>query len=541
MLLYLFSSIGLLLLGYFLYGRFLERKFNVRPDETVPSSAKYDGVDFVPTNKFVLLGHHFSSIAGAGPIVGPIIAASAFGWLPVLLWVVAGAIFIGGMHDFSSLVISLRNQGKSVGEIVKTHLNVRLYRLFLLFIWLTLMYVITVFTDLAADTFAAEPAVAQVGILYIFMAMFFGVMVYRFRWNLTLSTVIMLFISLLGIYLNMQHPFLAAGKQAWMMILLVYCAFASVLPVWFLLQPRDYLSSFLLYVSLFLGLFGLLFGGHEIVFPAFTGFSDPSIGPLMPFLFITVACGAISGFHALVASGTTSKQLDSAKNARFVSYGGMILEGVVAVVALGTIMMVARGSSLLQQAPARIYAEGIGQFAALIGVDAKTGVVFGLLIISAFILTTLDTATRLARYILQELTGVSSGGWRMRVGATLLSLVLPLVLLNMDFTGPGGNPLPAWKAIWPVFGATNQLLAALVLVVVFVFVRRTGRALRTAVLVPAFFMIAMTMAALYQILARNIALNLWNAVTFIAAALFLLSFSFLVEVSRVIFRERKEA
>lgn len=532
MAIFAFITLVLLWAGYRYYGGFLEKKYAVSDGEILPSETLADGVDYVPTNKYVLLGHHFSSIAGAGPIVGPLIAAAAFGWLPAVIWVVIGTVFIGGLHDFSALVISLRHEGRSISEIARKYINNRTYKMFLLFTWLALMYVVAVFADITADAFAREAAVSQTSLAYILVAIAFGWGLYRAKFNLKAATVTALLALGAAMFLSFKFQFLAADKGTWVWILLGYCFMASILPVWFLLQPRDYLSSYLLYASLFIGLAGVLFGGHAVTYPAFKGFSDPAIGGIFPFLFITVACGAVSGFHSLVASGTTSKQLSKAKDARFIGYGGMVLEAVVAMIALGTIMMLAPGDALAKAAPAQIYAAGLGRFAALLGVNQEAGRIFGLLVISAFMLTTLDTATRIARYIFQELTGAGNS-LKSRLAATAVSVALPVVLLNISVTGANGAVIPCWKFIWPLFGVTNQLLAALVLVIIYIWARRTGIKSLRLILVPAVFMTIMTLWGLVSMLRSSG----FNFITGIGAVLLALSVTVIAESARAVLKK----
>lgn len=524
-------TLALLWAGYHFYGGFLEKNYAVSPDEPVPSKTMADGVDYVPANKFVLLGHHFSSIAGAGPIVGPLIAAAAFGWVPAVIWVVLGTVFIGGLHDFSSLIISLRHEGRSISEIARKYINNRTYKLFLLFTWLALMYVVAVFADITADAFAAEAPVAQTSIAYILVAIAFGWALYRAKFSLKLCTIVSLLALAAAMYLSFRFQFLFADKGTWVWTLLVYCFAASILPVWFLLQPRDYLSSYLLYASVAIGLIGILFGGHAITYPAFKAFQNPGVGNIVPFLFITVACGAVSGFHALVASGTTSKQLSSAKDARFIGFGGMALEAVVAMIALATIMMLLPGDDLVKAAPAQIYAVGLGKFSGLIGINQGVGRVFGLLVISAFMLTTLDTATRIARYIFQELTGIGNSVLG-RFFSTAVSLALPVVLLNISVTGANGAVIPCWKFIWPLFGVTNQLLAALVLVIIYIWAKRTGVKSLWIILVPAVFMTIMTVWALAGMLAGAS----FNLVSVIGAVLLALAVTVIFESARAVLK-----
>ncbi|MEN3013097.1 MAG: carbon starvation CstA family protein [Endomicrobiia bacterium] len=494
MTIYILVVICIFVLAYFIYANFLERNLEIKETEEVPSQVKKDGVDFVPTNRLVLLGHHFSSIAGAGPIVGPIFAGFSFGWVPTLLWIVIGAIFIGGVHDFCSLVISVRHQGKSIAEIANKYIDKTTYKVLLVFIWFSLMYVVAVFADIAADTFSSNASVAQVSMWYVGVAVLFGVLVYRVKFDLVTSTVIALILILLGIVFNLNFKIIFLSKNIWIWILLLYCIFASVLPVWFLLQPRDYLSSYFLYFSVLIGILGLIFGKNKILYPGFVSFYSGSVGPLFPFIFITVACGAISGFHSLVASGTTSKQLDNIKNAKFVSYGGMILEGIVAAVSLSTLMMLPFNTDLKN--PQQIYASGLSKFINVFGIEPEIGKTIGFLTISAFILTTLDTATRISRYIFQELIEKHTSSLIDRIVATLVSLLLPFILLSVKIKDASGNIVPCWRIIWPLFGATNQLLAALVLLVVFVWFKKQNYKGGYSISLPMIFMVITTLSAL---------------------------------------------
>uniref|UniRef100_A0A7C4Y4R6 Carbon starvation protein A n=1 Tax=candidate division WOR-3 bacterium TaxID=2052148 RepID=A0A7C4Y4R6_UNCW3 len=527
---FILGVIAIFLIAYFTYGKFLEKNYQVKETEDVPSKKLYDGVDFVPTNKFVLLGHHFSSIAGAGPIVGPILAGLVFGWLPAILWIVLGTIFIGGVHDFSSLIISIRHKGASIAEVANKYINKRTYKIFLLFIWLALVYVVAVFTDLTADTFFNEPSVAEISIYYIFIAIIFGILVYRVKLNLAFSTLLSLTLILAGIFFSLKFQFLFLPKTLWIIALLFYCFIASIIPVWFLLQPRDYLSSYFLYFTVIIGLLGLLFGNTSITYPAFISFNS-SLGPLFPFLFITIACGAISGFHSLVSSGTTSKQIDSIKNSRFITYGGMILEGIVAAISLSTLMML-KGKGLTN--PQEIYAEGISRFASIFHINLEIGKRIGYLAISAFILTTLDTATRISRYIFQEFFGITKSSLLIRSFSTIVSLILPLILLNLKLRDLSGNIVPCWKIIWPLFGTTNQLLAALVLLIIYLWIKKEKYRNKVSVLIPAIFMLIVTISALIYTLYMKINKGLFDVITIIGVILLILSGFIIFETIRYV-------
>jgi len=533
-------SVALLVSAYFTYARFLARRYELDDNRPTPSHTDYDGIDRVPAHRFVLLGHHFSSIAGAAPIVGPIIAAVAFGWLPVLLWVVIGSIFIGGVHDFSALVSSIRHRGRSIAEITREHMSPTAYRLFLVFIWLTLVYVITVFTDLTATTFVQDGGVATSSLLYIGLAILFGLTLNRLKVSLLRATLLFVPLVFLAIGLGQEIPLSAervAGwiggdpKKTWSVILVAYCFIASTTPVWILLQPRDYLSSFLLYASVLAGLVGVLLGGFAISMPAVTAWTAP-IGSLFPILFITVACGACSGFHSIVASGTSSKQLNKETDAKLVGYGGMLLEGVVAVIALCTVAMLPGTHPLLAHKPVdplQVYSAGMGRFVAQFGLSERLGSSFGLLALSAFILTTLDTATRLGRYIFEEFFNFKSTAWRYL--STLATLALPTVFVLITLRDAGGHPTPAWKAIWPVFGASNQLLAGLVLLVVAIWLWKLGKN-PWFVVAPMLFMNVMTLWALVLLLGQY----RFSAVGMIAGVLLLLALILLVEAYRTVRR-----
>ncbi|MCD6489173.1 MAG: carbon starvation protein A, partial [Thermodesulfobacterium sp.] len=520
----LILSLLLFWIGYKFYGRFLEAQYKIKEEEDVPSKTNFDGVDFVPTNKFILLGHHFSSIAGAGPIVGPIIAGIAYGWLPSILWIVLGTIFIGGLHDFSALIASLRHKGKSIGDIARNYIGERVYKIFLVFIWFALIYVITVFADLAATTFAKEPSVAQVNISYISTALLLGFILYRLRIGLPIATIFSLVLIGIGIFFSLEKSFIVFSREIWIWILLIYCFLASILPVWVLLQPRDYLSSFLLYSILIIGILGIIFGDYSITYPSFVAFNS-QIGPLFPFIFITIACGAVSGFHALVSSGTTSKQLDNIKNARFVSYGAMILESVLAVISLSTVMILSKDLAKSSKIPTEIFSLGISKFVSFMGLNPQIGLILGYLAISAFILTTLDTATRISRYVLQELMDISGKKLTSRFLTTSASLVLPIILLHIKFYSPDGQLIPAWKKIWPIFGSTNQLLAALVLITIYVWAKNINSGKLLFILIPTIFMIIVTLSALGYITFSNLKFNI---ITLIALILFVLAFYMII-------------
>jgi carbon starvation protein len=523
MVVILISAFILFSAAYVLYGRFLEKRFEIDDRRPTPSHADYDGVDRVPAHRAVLLGHHFSSIAGAGPIVGPVLAALAFGWLPALLWVILGSIFIGGVHDFSALVASMRHRARSIADIAREHMSPAAYRLFLLFIWLTLVYILAVFADLTSTTFVEDGGVATSALLFITLALCFGVFVYRLKVPVLRSSLIFVPLVFVSAWAGQLIPLKAD------IILMVYCFVASTTPVWILLQPRDYLSSFLLYASVLGGFAGIAFGGHALSYPAFTAWHDPQLGALVPILFITVACGACSGFHAIVGSGTSSKQIDRETDARPIGYGAMLIEGIVAVIAICTVAMLVKGDTLAGKPPLTVYGAGMGKFLTVFGIPEKLGVSFGLLALSTFILTTLDTATRLGRYVFEEFFDLKGPRWRYL--STLATLALPTVLVLVTLKAAAGNPIPAWKAIWPIFGATNQLLAGLTLLVVTVWLKTSGKGF-VFVLLPMIFMNVMTLWSLVLLL-RSYGFSMIGV---IAGVLLLLALGLIVEAVRTLRR-----
>ncbi len=478
------------------YGGYLGKLVGLDNSKKTPAHTMTDGVDYIPTKVPVLMGHHFSSIAGAGPITGPI-AASVFGWLPCFLWIVLGSIFIGGVHDFMALISSVRNEGKSIGEVVGKNVSTRAKTLFLIFICLTLILIIAVFAILTANTFAADSSAASASVLMMAIAVAMGFGLYRRGMPLSTVTIVGVILLAVAIWIGIAAPFLTFSSKTWICILLVYMFLASVLPVWTLLQPRDYLSSFLLYAALGGGFIGILFGAPKLQLAAYTSFHQP-IGYLFPILFVTIACGAISGFHSLVASGTTSKQLNKESDAKVIGYGSMLLEGVLAIIALGTAAMLTReglAEGLTSWGgPVGVFSHGMGSFLANLGIPEKIGTTFGALAVSTFLLTTLDTATRLTRYALQELTVEWAPTLSNKYVATIISVVLGGILA---LTG-------TWSAIWPIFGSANQLLAGLTLLGVSAWLAHMGKKY-TMTLYPMVFMIIVTVVALITMVFQNFA------------------------------------
>lgn len=481
------------LLAYHFYGNFLNKRCKLDDSVETPACTINDGVDFVPTRTTVLFGHHFSSIAGAGPIVGPILAGMYFGWGPTWLWILIGSIFVGGVHDFGSTFMSVRSRGRSIVETTRNLVGEGTGKLFMVFVLLALIYVIIVFLDLTAATFAGTPEVATASGWFVLSALAFGWVIARTKLPLKTSVIIFVPLTFLGLWVGHTFPAPDFGmetqslKNFWIVVVLVYCYVAAILPVNILLQPRDFLSSTFLYAMLALGIVGLIFADAAIELDFSYGWESDKLGLLMPMLFITVACGACSGFHSIVASGTTSKQMKVETDIKKVSYGGMLVEGVLATFALACVAILAT-SETKGVHPTEIFANGAAKLMVSIGIRHDLGFVFTQLAVSTFLLTTLDTCTRLTRFLVEELFN-----WRNQASrflGTLGVIVLPAIFAFQTFNGQ-----PAWLAIWPLFGATNQLLAALALVTFVVFLKARRIKFGFA-LVPAIIMVIMPMTAL---------------------------------------------
>lgn len=493
--------------GYFIYGFFLKKFFHLDDGRKTPAHTFRDGKDYEPTNKFYLLGQHLSAIAAAGPIIGPIIAGMWFGWGPAILWIILGGVFIGGVHDMSALIASIRHQGKSIAEVVKAHMPRRAFILFLVFLWFSLMYIITAFTDITVNTFI-DPVnggkVASSSMMYLGLALMMGIAVQRFKLNLKIATMIFTPLILLCIYagnwLPLKAPLLFGmdGRQTWNMLLLAYCFVASIIPVWLLLQPRGYLGGFFLTGTVFISFIGIaigsIFSGLKVEYPAFVSWYNPSGLPLFPLLFITIACGACSGFHALVASGTTSKQLNKETDTALVGYGGMLLESVVAIIALATLMVLGAAQVKELKDPNMIYASGIATFLNSLGINKGFALNFALLAFATFVYDTLDVATRLGRYIFEELAGLRNNRFS-RYAASFITLLMPAIFLMQKIVDASGNVIPAWKVFWTVFGASNQLLAGFVLFVVSLWLFR-HKMKYLHILIATIFMLATSMFSL---------------------------------------------
>ena len=522
----LLVGIVILVLGYIFYGGWLAKQWGVDPKRTTPAHELEDGNDYVPAKAPVLMGHHFSSIAGAGPINGPIQAA-VFGWVPVMLWVLIGGIFFGAVHDFGALFASVRNKGQSIGEVIAESIGSRAKKLFLTFSYLTLILVVAAFASIVANTFkatytesgaldevasAANASTAMISILFIIIAIIFGMMVYRRNASLVVSTVVGVAAIVVCMVVGYNwHPIYLNGST-WMVIVGIYIAIASVTPVWILLQPRDYLSSFLLYGMMIIAVVGIVGAHPTLSIPAFTGFIDKaeygsgvSLGSMFPALFVTIACGAISGFHSLVGSGTTAKQLDKESDAQPIAYGGMLIECALALISLCAVgyiwsEYVPNGITT----PTAVFATGISRMCATIPFLAGAeNVIYAMLIlaVSAFCLTSLDTATRLARYMFQEFWLEPGQTWKDATGfkrvltnpyvATLITVVLGIAL---GMTG--------YAKIWALFGAANQLLAALGLLAVAAWLGTMGKN-NKMFLFPMAFMLVVTIVSLCQTILTN--------------------------------------
>lgn len=515
-LLLLIVCIAILVLGYIFYGGWLCKQWGVGESKNrTPAHEMEDGVDYVPAKAPVLMGHHFSSIAGAGPITGPI-GAAMFGWVPVVLWILVGGIFFGGVHDFGALFASIRHKGQSIGEIISTNMSKRAKMLFTIFAYLTLILVVAAFASIVATTFGAvvdeagaidkaasatNASVAMVSLLFIVIAIVFGFMVYRRNASMAVSTILGVVAIALCMVIGMNfHPIYLTTK-AWMIIVGIYIAIASVTPVWILLQPRDYLSSFLLYAMLAVALVGVIIshagmGGADGL-AAFNGFAvDNGNGMqyLFPVLFTTVACGAISGFHSLVSSGTTSKQLDKETDAKPIAYGGMLLECVLAVITVCAINFAYKNG--ITSGATAIFAGGISQMYGVCG-EGVVKVLNTLLVLtySAFCLTSLDTATRLARFMFQEFflepgqtVDDIKDGWKKTLVNPYVSTIITVILgIALGMTG--------YSKIWGLFGAANQLLAGIGLLAVATWLGNVGKN-NKMFLVPMAFMIVVTICSL---------------------------------------------
>ena len=492
--------------GYLLYGRWLAKTWGIDPKAKTPAYELRDGVDYEPADTHIVFGHQFASIAGAGPINGPIQAA-VFGWVPVLLWVLIGGVFFGAVQDFSAMYASVKNKGRTIGYIIEEYIGKIGKKLFLLFCWLFCILVVAAFADVVAGTFngftaegeriASNGSVATTSILFIFEAVALGCLLRFSKLNKWVNTLIAIALLVVGVAVGLALP-VYVSSGTWHIIIFIYILIASVVPVWALLQPRDYLNSYLLVFMILAAVVGILVTNPAINLPAFTSFTVEGTGNLFPILFVTIACGAVSGFHALVSSGTASKQIKNEKNMLPVSFGAMLMESMLAVIALIAVGSFASGEAAAAgyTTPAQIFAGGVANFLAQIGMPHS--VIFTLinLAVSAFALTSLDSVARVGRLSFQELFLDSSieddkmEPWRKlltnKYFATVITLVLAYILAKVGY-----------KNIWPLFGSANQLLSALALIACAVYFKKTDRK-GWMLWVPMVIMLCVTLTALIQ-------------------------------------------
>lgn len=485
--------------GYFIYGRWLVRLWGVDPNARTPAYVHEDGNDYVPSSKFTVFAHQFSSITGAGPVTGPIIAAM-FGWAPVMLWLMIGGIFFGAVQDFTALYASVKNEGKSMGMLIEQYIGKTGKKMFLLFSWLFTLLVTAAFADIVASTFngfkadggLATPnaAAASISMLYIVVAIAFGYFLKKcpLAEGPKLAVAIVLMIAML--WAGIEYP-LYYDKTTWLYVVFAYMFMAAVMPMWLLMEPRDYLSVFLLLGMIASGVIGVIFTNPSIELPAFNGFVVNG-QPLFPILFITIACGAVSGFHSLVSSGTSSKTVSNEKDMLFIGYGSMLIESILAVVSLIVVGAAATGGVMPKGTPFQIFAGAVGGFMGMFGLSAHVATCVITMCVSALALTTLDSVGRIGRMCFQEL--FTSGKPEEMKGlqkvltnkyfATVITLFFGYLLC-----------LGGYMNVWPLFGAANQLCAALVFISLSVFLKVTGRQ-GWMLYVPMGFMFAATMSAL---------------------------------------------
>lgn len=485
--------------GYFIYGRWLVRLWGVDPNARTPAYVHEDGNDYVPSSKFTVFAHQFSSITGAGPVTGPIIAAM-FGWAPVMLWLMIGGIFFGAVQDFTALYASVKNEGKSMGMLIEQYIGKTGKKMFLLFSWLFTLLVTAAFADIVASTFngfkadggLATPnaAAASISMLYIVVAIAFGYFLKKcpLAEGPKLAVAIVLMIAML--WAGIEYP-LYYDKTTWLYVVFAYMFMAAVMPMWLLMEPRDYLSVFLLLGMIASGVIGVIFTNPSIELPAFNGFVVNGL-PLFPILFITIACGAVSGFHSLVSSGTSSKTVSNEKDMLFIGYGSMLIESILAVVSLIVVGAAATGGVMPKGTPFQIFAGAVGGFMGMFGLSAHVATCVITMCVSALALTTLDSVGRIGRMCFQEL--FTSGKPEEMNGlqkvltnkyfATVITLFFGYLLC-----------LGGYMNVWPLFGAANQLCAALVFISLSVFLKVTGRQ-GWMLYVPMGFMFAATMSAL---------------------------------------------
>ena len=509
--------IGIVVLGagYVLYGRWLANKWGLDPKAETPAVKYEDGEDFVPSSKFTVFSHQFSSIAGAGPVTGPILA-SVFGWVPVLLWLIIGGLFFGAVQDFGALYASVKNEGKSMGMIIEKYIGKMGRKLFMLFCWLFTLLVIAAFTDMVAGTFNAFPAdaageaavepvfangaAASVSMLFILVAVIMGIILKKVtKINEIVKGIIAVTLIVIMFAVGMKLP-VYADKNVWIYIIMAYLFLASVLPMWLLMQPRDYMTTYMLLGMIAGAVVGVLAAHPQMQLNAFNGFTlvaaDGSKSYLFPTLFVTIACGAVSGFHSLVSSGTSSKTIRNEKDMPMVGYGAMVVESLLGIIALVVVGAVAVNGTKPEGTPFAIFSSGVAGFLEILGVPVEIATVFMTMCVSALALTSLDSVARIGRMSFQELFYEDTtdpekmGGVRKvltnKYFATVITLFFGWLLCQ------GG-----YNNVWPLFGSANQLLAALVLIALAVFLKTTGRTGWT-LYIPMFMMLVVTFTALVQ-------------------------------------------
>ena len=494
-----------LLCGYMVYGRWLAKTWGIDPKAKTPAYTHEDGQDYVPSSKFTVFSHQFSSIAGAGPVTGPILA-SVFGWVPVLLWLIIGGLFFGAVQDFGALYASVKNEGKSMGMIIEKYIGKTGRKLFMLFCWLFTLLVIAAFTDMVAGTFNgvgldsagtayANSAAASISMLFIVVAVIFGVIQKHVgKMNEWVKAVVAIALLVVMFAVGMKLP-IYASKTAWIYIIMAYLFLASVLPMWLLMQPRDYMTTFMLLGMIIGAVVGVVVAHPQMQLNAFNGFNVNGSG-LFPTLFVTIACGAVSGFHSLVSSGTSSKTVSNEKDMPMIGYGAMVVESLLGIVALVVVGAVAVGGTKPEGTPFAIFSSGVAGFLEKLGVPVQVATVFMTMCVSALALTSLDSVARIGRMSFQELFyGDSTDPEKMTPAQRVLTNKYFATVITLFF----GYllTLGGYNNIWPLFGSANQLLAAMVLIALAVFLKTTGRTGWT-LYIPMFVMLAVTFTALVQ-------------------------------------------
>jgi carbon starvation protein len=489
----------ILFAAYHVYGKYLEKSWGIDPKRTTPAHEVNDGVDYVPAKKSVIFGHQFSSIAGAGPINGPIIAAM-FGWVPVILWILIGGIFIGALQDFVSMYASVRSKGKSIGYIIERYIGVSGKTLFLIFVWLFCILVIAAFADVVAATFngfteiAGElnrpnGSTASTSILFIVAALVFALFNSKLKPSALMTSTCAIILVVACIALGLSFP-IFLPKSTWSYLVFGYIFIASVLPVWLLLQPRDYLSAYLLIAMILASFVGIAAARPAMNLPAFNGFVANDL-PLFPMIFVVIACGAVSGFHSLVSTGTASKQISNERDMKFVSFGAMLFESLLAVIALVAVGALYTNNTMPHDTPPVIFAQALTGFLNKIGVPSNASFTLITLSISAFAMTSLDTVARIGRLAFQEL--FSSNGEQKTICSKFLGnkYIATIITLLIGYTLSTGG----YMNIWPLFGSSNQLLAALTLITAAVYLKKTGKK-GSMLYIPMIFMLVVTLTAL---------------------------------------------